>query len=112
MAEAHLRMNANKSAGRMLEFVLAFRPHSDLLARASTVSARPVYSSGEQTGQNTYKTYSSSLHFFPPCFMTIYNPLGYDRPECLYLHDQAWPNAPYLSISALSRRDFWGFFPS
>ncbi len=46
-----------------LEFILAFRPHSDLLAGASTVSARPVCrvgrfarltseSAGEQTGQN------------------------------------------------------------
>ncbi len=28
----------------IVDFVLAFRPHSDLLAKISTVSARPVYS--------------------------------------------------------------------
>ena len=27
-----------------VDFVLAFRPHSDLLAKMSTISARPIYS--------------------------------------------------------------------
>lgn len=28
--------------------------------------------------------------------------MGYDRLECLYIHNQAWFTALYLSISALS----------
>ena len=53
--------------------------------------------------------------FFSSCFMSIYNSLGYDRPERLYIHDLARLDTPYLSISALSRRviirDIWGFSP-
>ena len=47
MTNFHLMMNANKSASRITVFILAFRPHSGLLARASIVSC------SEQTGQNT-----------------------------------------------------------
>lgn len=33
-----------------VDFVLVFRPHSDLLAQMSTLSARPIHSTaGEQT---------------------------------------------------------------
>ena len=41
-------------------------------------------------------TYPFFFFFFPSSLMSICNPLGYDRPECLYIHDQAWPKAPYL----------------
>ena len=61
------------------------------------------------------KKHFSFFSFFPSCFMFIYNPLGYDRPERLYIHDLARLDTPYLSISALSRRviirDIWGFSP-
>lgn len=36
--------------------------------------------------------------------MSIYNPVGYDRPECLYIYNGAWVDAaPY----PYTKRDFW-----
>lgn len=41
--------------------------------------------------------------FFPSHFMSICNPLDYDRPERFYIHNLARLNAFYLFISALFR---------
>lgn len=51
-----------------------------------------------------------SFFFFPWCFIFIYNSVGYDRAECLYVFDEAWLIASYLSISLLSRHLYFTTF--
>ena len=52
-----------------VDFVLAFRPHSDLLAKMATVSARPIYSTAglldwrvNRPASKPVRTYTSSVN--------------------------------------------------
>lgn len=46
---------------------------------------------------------TKSIIFHHRNAMSMCNPMGYDRPECLYIHNLVRPGAPYLFTFALSR---------
>ena len=59
---------------------------------------------GGRSGKN------DSFFFFNSCFMSMCNPMGYDRPTpCFYIH--AWPEAPYfITVFAFSHRNLFVAF--
>lgn len=59
---------------------------------------------GRECGGDARRALQSSIFLSSLCFMSRCNPLGYDKPEGLYIHNLAWLDTPYLSSSALPCR--------